>query len=632
MCGIAGIYLEAGRHHGLTGQIRAMTGLLAHRGPDEQGFHVDGNIALGHRRLAIIDLRTGQQPVYNENGKACIVFNGEIFNYRDIRSRLVAAGHRFSTSGDTETILHAYEEWGEDCVRELRGMFAFAIWDAADEKLFIARDRLGIKPLFYSRYGGKFVFASEMKSIISDPAFRRAIDEEALGSYFTFSYIPAPLTIFRDIRKLEPGHYLVLRKGRMSVSRYWDLNFRPDRRRKEKQIIGDFLEILRESVRMRLMSEVPIGAFLSGGVDSGTVVAMMSGQCQGPVKTFTVGFGGDTGGFSDERRYARLVAQRYATDHEEIEVRPAVEDTLEAIVRSFDEPFADDSTIPSYYICKAAREKVTVALSGLGGDEAFAGYERYLGFRLAGIYNSMPAFAARGALMSVMERLPAGFGGCRIDRAKRFARSVSGDAARQYLGLVSKLSGKYRDSFFLDGTAPLGGKRPFEAAEERFVGTFRAGGASDPLNNVFYCDLKTYLPEDILACTDRMSMAHSLEVRVPFLDHLLMEYAATIPPEMKLKWLRKKYLLKKGVRNLLPGRVIGHRKQGFVGPMAQWLRTDLKGFVRRSLSRENLGRHGLINQDTVRSILDDHASGRQSNDTLIWSLIVFQKWFDVYLN
>jgi asparagine synthase (glutamine-hydrolysing) len=632
MCGIAGIFMDHSPDRmELQREISVMTSCLEHRGPDDYGYAYDDRVALGHRRLSIIDLAGGKQPIYNEDKTLCIVFNGEIYNYLEMKKDLVASGHRFATNSDTETILHAYEEWGEECVQRLRGMFAFAIWDSERGSLFLVRDRLGKKPLFYARYGNRFVFSSEMKSILADPAFRRTIDEEAVASYFTFSYIPAPLTIYKDIRKLEPGHYLTYRDGEMTIKQYWDISFLPDRTRKEEDIIHEFMELLEESVRIRLMSEVPLGAFLSGGIDSSTVVALMSLAQKEKVNTFTIGFGGETGGFDDERKYARMVADRYATNHREHEVLPECDGLVERIVRAFDEPFADDSTIPSYYVCKAARENVTVALSGLGGDEAFCGYERYLGFDLSRLYNRIPFSIRKRVIQRIADGIPESpSGGYRVNHFKRFVRSATEENSRRYLGFISKLGERDRDNFFAEGGRHY--RDAMKAAEDRFLALYGNAKAEDPLNKVFYCDIKTYLPEDILACTDRMSMCHSLEVRVPFLDHKLFEYCATIPPELKIKGFQKKYLLKKGVRNLLPKPVLKHKKQGFVGPMAKWLKTDLKEYTRATLSGKNLSRHDIFNLHTVNGILEEHYSGKETHDTLIWSLIMFQSWYDSYIN
>lgn len=632
MCGIVGIYTKNNRtFEELSRSINTMAACLQHRGPDDQGYHVDGHIALGHRRLSIIDLKTGKQPIFNEDKSKCIIFNGEIYNYEEIKSELLQKGHCFASASDTETIIHAYEEWGEECVKKLRGMFSFCIWDSQRETMLLVRDRLGEKPLFYAHYNGDFVFSSEMKSILADPRFDRAIDEEAVGAYFTFSYIPAPLTIYRNIKKLPPGHLLLYKKGQIRIQQYWDVSFNPDRQKTETEFIHEFMELLSEAVRLQLRSDVPLGAFLSGGIDSSVVVALMSRADSRPVNTFTIGFGGNVGGFDDERKYARLVADRYKTNHREHEVLPDVGSLIEKIVRAFDEPFADDSTIPSYFVSQLARRNVTVALSGLGGDEMFCGYERYLGFQIGQMYNKIPEIIRENMIRRFIEELPElSSGNYTVNRMKRFVRSSSPDFGQRYFGFVSKIHKQYKDVLFSgQGKQYTEG---LDAVEKRFVDLFNAAPADDPLNKVYYSDIKTYLPEDILACTDRLSMHHSLEVRVPFLDYKLVEYCSTIPPEMKIKWLKKKYLLKKGVSGFLPKAVLDHKKQGFVGPMTRWLQTDLKALTLDMLSERNLQKHGLFNTKTIGRILNDHYSGKEINDATIWSLVMFQAWFDHYQN
>lgn len=627
MCGIAGIY-SFSKGTDLGAGIRAMADSLTHRGPDDAGYFVSGRIALGHRRLSIIDLEGGRQPIFNEDGTIAIVYNGEVFNYRELKDELAAMGHRFTTNSDTETLIHAYEEWGDDFVQKLRGMFAFCIWDGKRERALIVRDRLGIKPLFYARYSGKLFFASEMKAILQEDSFKRDIDEEALASYFMYSYIPAPLTIFRGIKKLLPGHMMIINEDGITVRKYWDLFFAPDSRKKEDDFVHESLELLKESVRLRMISDVPVGAFLSGGVDSSSVVALMSGQTGKPVNTFTIGFGGSTGSFDDERKYAKMVADMYRTNHTEYEVKPSVNGLIDRIITAFDEPFSDDSTIPSYYVYELARKNVKVALSGLGGDEAFCGYERYLGFQLGAIYEKIPSLIRERVIRGLVEGLGEDAnGGNRISRMKRFVRSSSPDHGHRYLGFITKVNGKYRPSLF---AAPEM-KEAVESSKRLFLDPFRADNASDPLDKALYCDMKTYLPEDILACTDRLSMHHSLEVRVPFLDHKLIEYAATIPSEVKLRRFKKKHILKKAVSPLLPSQVITHRKQGFVGPLAMWLKSDLKDYTLKALSEESLALHGLIDPGTVRLILEEHYSGRENNESLIWTLLVFQRWFELYM-
>jgi asparagine synthase (glutamine-hydrolysing) len=631
MCGIAGVLFDEAAPPDGADLVERMTTALTHRGPDEVGYHTDHRCLLGHRRLSIIDIQSGQQPLYNEDGTICVVYNGEIYNFQEVRRRLLNDGHVFRTNSDTETIVHAYEQWGEACVNHFRGMFAFAVRDLRRDSLFLARDRFGEKPLFYAAYGGRFVFGSEIKAILADRAFQRRIDEEALAAYFRFSYVPAPLTIFRGIYKLRPGCVLTVERGRVTEKPYWDLAFQPDRKRTEADFIEEFTHRMQEAVGTQLMSEVPLGAFLSGGVDSSAVVAFMARAANQRINTFTIGFAGDAGSFSDERAYAQLVATRYDTRHREFEVRPELGGIVGKIVTSFDEPFADDSSIPSYFLYKIARQHVTVALSGLGGDEAFCGYERYLGFQISRWFHRLPRLIRSKVLLPLVNRIPEpASGGYRINHMKRFVRSAVDDEARRYLGFVTKAGAQYRATLFAG--APARYHDAGVVAEERFLRHYRDAKAEDPLDRVFYTDVKTYLPDDILALTDRLSMCHSLEVRVPFLDHTLFEFAATIPSEMKLKWFRKKYLLKKALSGILPQSVLTHRKQGFVAPMPRWLRSELKPFVLEVLSPVHLERHGILDPATVARVLSDHFEGRETNDTLIWALVIFQTWYDLYID
>lgn len=629
MCGIFGIAApNVDRDF-----LENATNTLTHRGPDAAGYYLDDHIGLGHRRLSIIDLAGSNQPIFNEDRTKCIVFNGEIYNYADLRNRLLALGHSFATHGDTETILHAYEEWGESCAEYLSGMFAFAIWDAAERVLFLARDRLGIKPLFYGEYKNGFCFASEMKAILADAQFPRGIDDLALASYFMLSYIPGEATIYPGIRKLLPGHTLTWRDSNYSIRKYWDLDFVPDKGKNEAYFIRGSMDLLSEAVDSHMVSEVPLGAFLSGGLDSSAIVAMMSKSSDDPVNTFCMGFGGAVGGYLDERSYARQVADKYATQHREFEVLPSFEGLVETIVRAFDEPFADDSAIPSYFVCKIARENVTVALSGLGGDEAFAGYERYLGFALSGWLRRFPSAILKGMLQPLVERLPERSDGhYTVNHMKRFVRSGILAPDDCYLGFLHKINPNIRTSFFAN---PEHFDQHYASCRDLVRGHFNSAhvsGNSDSLNRPLYCDIKTYLPEDILCVTDRMSMQHGLEVRVPFLDHKFLEFCATIPAEMKIKFMQKKYLMKKAVKTLLPKEVISHRKQGFVGPMTSWLKNDLRSFVLETLSEGNLRKHDLLNRGTVRTILEEHFSGREIHDTLIWSMVIFQTWYNIYID
>jgi asparagine synthase (glutamine-hydrolysing) len=626
MCGIFGIVSTDG-----IGDfpLQQATDTLRHRGPDAAGTYRDQHAGLGHRRLSIIDLSTGDQPMFNEDRSLCIVFNGEIYNFLELRDELLSKGHSFTTKSDTETILHAYEEWGEQSVERLRGMFAYAVWDIRRKKLFLARDRFGIKPLFYAERDGKLLFASEMKAILVDRDVSREMDDTALACYFTLSYIPAPFTIYQGIRKLMPGHTLTWQDGRSSAVKYWDLIIAPDRSRTEKYFIDGFIDRFGESVGAHLISDVPLGAFLSGGVDSSAVVAMMSksGKSKGRVSTFSIGFGGDTGGYLDERGYARMVAERYATAHHEYEVVPNPEGIVEKIVSSFDEPFADDSAIPSFYVCQIARQNVTVALSGLGGDEIFAGYERHLGFRLRCLYRHVPAIIRRQVIQRIVEGLPELTSGhYTVNHMKRFVRASAKSADDAYYGYISRLNPSVAGKLFVDEKRF---REPLEACKQLVLGYFNSPNVmdkADSLNRALYCDTMLYLPDDILALTDRMSMYHSLEVRVPFIDHQVVEFCASIPPELKIKWLKKKHLLKKAVASLLPREVIEHRKQGFVGPMTRWLQTDLRQYVLKALNGYCQEKHELFDSRVIKNVVDEHFDGKEINDTLIWSILIYDAW------
>jgi len=629
MCGIFGIAstrLEDGNY-------TAYTNTLSHRGPDAYGDYQNDNVFLGHRRLSIIDLEGGVQPFFNESKSLAIIFNGEIYNYKEIRQSLIQKGYRFISNSDTETILVAYQEWGESCVQYFEGMFAFAIWDNVAKRLFIARDRLGIKPLLFAEYDGKLVFASEIKAIIADPKFPREIDERAVVAFFNYSYIPAPYTIFTRIRKLLPGHHMTWQDGRVTTRKYWDLNFSPDENRNEDDYVEELLSLFSDSVKGHLVSDVPVGAFLSGGVDSSAVVALMSQHSQAPVNTFCMGFGGDMGGYLDERGFAEEVASRFNTRHVTFEVVPNLDSIVDSIVDAFDEPFADDSSIPTYFICKLAAEKLKVTLSGLGGDELFSGYERYLGFHLQSYYSRLPRFLRKSIIAPLTEKIPERADGhYTMNHLKRFTRGGALTPDQTYLSYISQLGVRNGPSLLSEPErlAPY-----HEEILDLYSGYFKSDNVDGPassLNRALYCDIKTYLPDDILTLTDRISMQHSLEVRVPFLDHRLVEFSARIPPAIKLKKLNKKYILKKAFKNILPDSIMNHRKQGFVGPTSKWLKSDLKPFVLDCLSEKNLLEHNYINPGSVQTLLDEHFTGKQINDKVIWSLVMFQKWFERYID
>jgi len=625
MCGICGVFNFRNLKPVDFALLQTMNKSMLHRGPDDEGYFLDQNVGIAMRRLAIIDLATGKQPIHNEDKSKWIVFNGEIFNYLDLRERMVKKGHRFTTNSDTETILHLYEEFGEHCVDYLRGMFAFAIWDGNEQSLFLARDRIGIKPLFYSVIADStFVFGSEIKALLPVETINTSMDFQALDAFFTYCYIPAPLTIYKGIRKLLPGHWIKITPTGITTRKYWDLIFQPDHGKNERYFIEKFYEIFQDAVNMRLISEVPLGSFLSGGVDSSMIVAQMAMAMREPPHTYTIGFGGNSSSHIDERPYARMMAQAYNCLHNEIEVLPRADDILDEIVYAFDEPFADDSVIPTYYICRESKKSVTVALTGLGGDELFAGYERYLGFRLSLLYDKIPGFISDHFIIPLIESLPERQNGhYTINHMKRFLRASSLPLANRYQSYVSTMPGAVRSRIY---TPDVARQIDFDTTDNIMIDKYTSENAATPLDRALYQDIKTYLPDDILALTDRIGMLHSQELRVPFTDHILMEFCATIPAEMKLKNLQKKYLLKKAAAPFVPKAVLNHRKQGFSSPMAQWLKEELKPLSENILSNTSIEKDGLFEWQFVENIINQHLERKALHDKFIFGLIMFQKW------
>jgi asparagine synthase (glutamine-hydrolysing) len=604
-----------------------MCDVIRRRGPDDEGFYVDGPIGLGMRRLSIIDVDGGHQPIANEDGSLVIVFNGEIFNYGSLHAGLLQRGHRFKTRSDTETILHLFEEEGADCVRHFRGMFAFSIWNTRTQSLVVVRDRLGIKPLHYYFDGRRFIFGSEIKSILQHPAVSTRINWTALDAYFAYGFIPAPLTIYANIHKLRPGHRLIVDANGLRDEQYWDVDFEPKLTGSESDIGAEFLDRLRESVDMRLISEVPLGAFLSGGVDSSLIAALMAQSSAQPIKTFTIGFSGETGNFLDERPYAREVSSRYHTDHREFVVSPSVEEALDVALDAFDEPFADDSLIPTHHICQLARHHVTVALTGLGGDENFAGYERHLGFRLSTLAERTPWRQIAGLarpLVNAMRESRSGH--YRINHLKRFLQAAHLPSGKRWGSYMTILSQDQRRRLFQPDIAR---EIDFDRVDHMGYAYFEQARASDPLDAALYQDLKFYLPDDILALTDRVGMWHSLELRVPFVDHTLVEFCARIPAGLKLSLPsgRKKHLLKRVAEPLIPASVLRHRKQGFASPMAMWLRGSLRGYVERALHPAEVQRSGILNPAMIQEEMGAHQRRDSLNDKLLFTVLMFERWW-----
>ncbi len=622
MCGICGLVSLTGDAAERT-VLEGMNGSLVHRGPDSDGVHLDGGVGIAARRLAIIDLETGDQPLTNEDGSVVVVQNGEIYNFHELRARLVAAGHRFRTQGDTEVLAHLYEERGPRFAEELRGMFAIAVWDARRRRLVLARDRFGIKPLYYRHVSGSFSFASELKALLRQPNVSREIDEDAVEAFLAFSFVPAPLSIFREIRKLLPGSVLVLDTddgAEPVVERY--ASPRPVeagavREEPEDELAEELRVRLRDSVRAHLIADVPVGVLLSGGIDS-CMLAALAAESAGRVSTFTIGF--EERAF-DERGLARLVADRYGTDHHELVVHPDVVELLPSLADTFDEPFADSSAIPTYLVSQLARRHVKVALSGEGGDEFFGGYNYYTGHALA-----RRLAPAATLLRPLVERLPTSTDAASsLDwRAKRFARAARLSPLERHYAWKSVFTPAERSALLrperraaLDPFAILG--PPYAATE-----------GADELARVMGLDLAVFLVDDMLVKTDRASMAHSLEARVPILDQVVAELALALPSRLKVRGLAKKRLLRRAVAPLLPREVLEGKKRGFSAPVGAWLRGELEPLMREVLSPANLHRQGFFRPDAAGRLIDDHVARRADNSRKIWALLTFALWFDRY--
>ena len=616
MCGIAGIADVTGRPVDRA-LLQAMTAVQAHRGPDGEAVVCRGAVGLGHRRLAIIDLSTGDQPMASDDGRVWIVFNGEIYNFRELRRELEAAGARFRTQSDTEVILRAYEADGPACVSRLRGMFAFAILDERTRRLVLARDRVGIKPLVYSWDGCRLLFASEIKGIVEDGAVPRELDRDALGEYLTYHYVPAPRTIFASVRKLPPASTLVLPLdgGAPEISRYWRLRFAPEPGIAEGEWIERLGAELSDAVRSHMVSDVPIGAFLSGGMDSSTVVALMAEASPTPIRTFSIGF--DEADF-DELRFARQVAARYGTDHYELVVKPSALDVLPKLAWHLDEPFADSSAIPTYYVAKITREHVTVALSGDGGDENFAGYRRYArALALGARMDRIPARLARPLLRLASRLLPIGAPG------QAYAGLLGAGPLERYARLITYERPETLRRALSDDMADVAARVSAPASFGRLAAE---GRTPDPVSTLQHIDIHTYLPDDILAKVDRSSMAVSLEARVPLLDHRLMEFVATIPSSLKLRDGTGKYLLKRAMAARLPAEILARRKMGFGVPLGTWFRGELRDMTHDLLLAPRTRQRGIFRPSWVEWLVRTHEAGRRDCSARLWALLCFELW------
>ncbi|PYS77806.1 MAG: asparagine synthase (glutamine-hydrolyzing) [Acidobacteria bacterium] len=627
MCGITGIINLGGR--AADGELLArMNAAIAHRGPDEEGAYLEGRVGLAMRRLAIIDLAGGQQPIANEDRTCWIVFNGEIYNYRELKKRLEDLGHTFSTDCDTEAIVHAYEQYGADCPKHLRGMFAFAVWDSRRQELFLARDRVGKKPLLYAKAGGTFVFGSEFSALLAHPAVGREVDREALHYYLSFMCVPAPLTAYRQIRKLEPGHSLTLtRDGELKIERYWQPDFSKKIKIAEEEAGERAVELLREAVRVRLMSEVPLGAFLSGGIDSSAVVALMSEASAAPVKTFSIGF--DEQDFS-ELHHARRVAERVGAEHHEFIVRPDAMEVLPLLVEHYGEPYADSSAIPTYYVSRETRRHVTVALNGDGGDECFAGYERYAAMRLSETYRRLPGVLREQVIRQAVGLLPASeLKRSRVRSLKRFLQAADLPPVERYLRWVSVFDPRAKQELY---TEEFRGEMSGRDARQWLAPWFARANGAGVVDASLLTDTMTYLPNDLLVKVDIASMAVSLEARSPFLDHHVIEFAASLPEGLKLRRLTTKYLLKRALRGLLPRENLTRRKMGFGVPVGHWLRGQMQPFLREQLLSERASRRGLLRPEAVRRLVELHARGERDYTHQLWTLLMLELWFQRFID
>lgn len=617
MCGIVGVWNFNGNSVDKV-LLRRMTAVLSYRGPDGDGFFVDKFVGLGHRRLAIIDLsEKGKQPMSNQEGTIWVVFNGEVYNFKELRKDLESKGHRFNSNTDTEVIIHAYEEYGEQCVNYFRGMFAFAIWDVNKKQLFLARDRVGKKPLVYYKDSERFVFASEIKAIIEDKSVKRVVSQESLSHYLSYGYIPAPLTIFNNIFKLLPGHYLVVdSEGNITTKQYWDLQFK-ETTHSEDYYCKKTLELLEESTKIRMFSDVPLGAFLSGGVDSSAVVAMMAKNSEKPIKTFSIGFEEQE---FNELPHARIIAEKFNTDHKEFIVKPDAIKILPKLVWYYNEPFADSSALPSYYLAQLTKKHVTVSLNGDGGDENHAGYDRIRAMKILNIYKKIPKLA-RKIINTSIEKLPEKRN---IKAAKRFINASNFDDYDSYYSFLNMFNDRERDAVlqtnkYYDSSKIM--KNEFKNCNSNVLG-----------NKILYFEIKRYLPDDLLVKIDIATMANSLEARSPFLDHNMLEFTATIPFNLKVRLLKQKYILIKALKDIIPQNILNRKKQGFVVPIDSWFRNDLKNYAHDILTSNTFRNRNLFDYYQINKIIDEHQSNNKDHKHKLWSLLWLELWFREFID
>ncbi len=633
MCGIYGVVDL--RQPGAPPQelLARMGSVLVHRGPDDEGCYFGRGVALGMRRLSIIDLAGGHQPISNEDQSVWVILNGEIYNFRELRARLEKSGHVFTSNSDTEVIVHLYEDQGLDFLKGLRGMFAVALWDVVRSRLILARDRLGKKPLYLRRGPDRLLFASEIKAILQDEDVPRRINHPALREYLALGYVPAPWTLFEGIEKVLPGHCLVIENGRMVDREYWDVRFDEAEACSEQEWAERVREKLLEAVRLRLVSDVPLGAFLSGGIDSSSVVAAMARLTDRPVKTYSIGFEGEDS-YYNELPYARIVAKAFSTDHHEIIVRPEVAELLPKLIWHMDEPIADSAFITTYLVSRLARQSVTVILSGVGGDELFGGYRRYLGDGLRRYYRLLPRGVRRKWLPAVFARLPqdrhTGWKNY-VRYANAFVKTAELEPALRYMSYLTVFSPEVRAALLRNHSAreqPEGEG----SVSEILKGYFERCCTADPLHQNLYVDIKTSLPDDLLALTDKMSMAASIECRAPFVDHELVELASRIPSQWKVRGLTMKFLLKKAVQPWLPEEILRRKKRGFGAPVGAWLRNDLGVLLQETLSEEQVNKRGLFDWEVVKEIIASHHAQSSDHTDHLLALISLELWCGIFLD
>ena len=636
MCGICGMVGVGEGASFSEAQIERMRRVLSHRGPDDAGRYVaefpsssgSGRVGLGHARLSIIDLVTGHQPLSNEDGAIWIVFNGEIYNFQELRPDLEAGGHTFRTNSDTEVILHLYEDRGVECLQALRGMFAFAIWDGRENRLFIARDRIGKKPLCFRSEANRFLFASEIKSLLQVEGVPRKLSLPALHHYLTYQYVPHPLTMFEGISKLPPGHYLTWKDGRVDVREYWRPPFRKAERRTEAEYVSRLRELMTESVRLRLISDVPLGAFLSGGIDSSIVVGLMAQLSNAPVKTFSIGFEEKR---YDELAYARLVARHFGTDHKEFIVRPNAIEILPKLVWHYDEPFADSSAIPTYYVSQITRQHVKVALTGDAGDEGFAGYPRYRAVKLAQWFDRLPGPLRRALAGRFWERLPVSVEQKTLRRrARRLFLALNLPPRERYVRWCAIFDDERKRRLYApdlrEQLDALPSWKVFDAEYEKVPDL-------DFLGQTTFVDYMRYMPDDLLCKVDTASMAHGLECRAPFLDQELLAFIGEVPTDLKLRgFMGGKYLLRRAFGHMLPKEILRRPKMGFGVPIADWFRGELKDYVRDVLLDPSTLRRGYFRPEAVRELVEDHVGGRWDHGYRLWALLMFELWHRQFLD